>query len=207
MRGAPVSAQERGRGTRMSSRDRRRQIIDEAVRVVGRRGYYGFSVQEVAERCGLTVAGVLHHVGTKHGLLIAVLEDRDQRDHRAVADQAALESLPDPEGMPLAEVAALLRGFVQRNAQQRELVRLYSILRAESLYEGHPAYEYFRERDASVLATFARLLTGKTGAPESTARQILALMGGLEEQWLREPDRVDLVAEWDRAAAKILPRE
>jgi AcrR family transcriptional regulator len=194
-----------GSGTRLSAEQRRRQIIDEAVRVVGRRGYYGFSVQEVAERCGLTVAGVLHHVGTKHGLLIAVLEDRDRRDHEAVTGGASFEALPaPPEQMSIAEVGALLRRHVVRNAAQPELVRLYSMLRAESLYAGHPAYAYFRDRDESTLAKFTRLLTGKVDEPRSGARQLLALMGGLEEQWLRDPEGMDLVAEWDRAAVRVL---
>jgi hypothetical protein len=35
-------------------------------------------------------------------------------------------------------------------------------------------------------------------------RQVLALMGGLEDQWLRDPAAVDLVREWDRAMDTIV---
>jgi hypothetical protein len=41
------------------------------------------------------------------------------------------------------------------------------------------------------------------GHPGSMARQLLALMSGLEEQWLRDPDSMDLVQEWDRAMETI----
>ena len=190
---------------RLPPAERRRQIVQAATEVIGRRGYYGFSVAAVAERCGLTVAGLLHHVGTKDGLLIAVLEDRDRRDSEAVTGRAGLW-LPEAVGvLALPEAVQLLHDLVQRNRSQPEIVRLYSMLRTESLYEGHPAHEFFARRDEQVLGLFARLVSGHVAAPASTARQLLALMGGLEEQWLRDPDGVDLVAEWDRAVAAVLP--
>ena len=39
--------------------------------------------------------------------------------------------------------------------------------------------------------------------PGSVARQLLALMSGLEEQWLHDPGTMDLVQEWDRAMQTI----
>ncbi|MQA32232.1 TetR/AcrR family transcriptional regulator [Modestobacter roseus] len=199
-----AEARPRGPGSRWTPEQRRRQILDEATRIVGQRGYYGFSVQAVADACGLTVAGLLHHVGSKDGLLVALLEDRDRRDAAAVAGElgAGLDDLADSS---VAEMRAVLRAVVVRNTTQPEIVRLYSMLRTESLFEGHPAHGYFRDRDARVLATFTRLVGGHVPHPGSTARQLLAVMGGLEEQWLRTPDEVDLVGEWDRAAALLLP--
>ncbi|MCZ2850368.1 TetR/AcrR family transcriptional regulator [Modestobacter sp. VKM Ac-2978] len=194
----------RGAGSRWTPEQRRRQILDEATRIVGQRGYYGFSVAAVAEACGLTVAGLLHHVGSKDGLLVALLQDRDRRDAAAVAGELGA-GLADLDGSSVAETQAVLRAVVVRNTTQPEIVRLYSMLRTESLFEGHPAHGYFRDRDARVLATFARLLTGHVEHPGSTARQLLAVMGGLEEQWLRAPDEVDLVREWDRAVARLFP--
>lgn len=188
---------------RMPAAERREQIYDEASRIIGQRGFYGFSIQDVAEECGLTVAGLLHHVGSKDKLLIGVLETRDQRDLAAVS---GWHSLTDAEPGPrtVSESVDLLHKLVMRNATQPEIVRLYSILRVESLYPGHPAHEYFRDRDASVLHSFATLFTGSVTAPDAFARQLLALMGGLEEQWLRDPRGIDFVAEWDAAIATVL---
>ncbi len=78
------------RGNRLPHAERRRQILDEAVLVIGRHGYYGFSIQDLADRCGLTVAGVLHHFRTKVGLLVALLEDRDRRDVEVAAEAAGV---------------------------------------------------------------------------------------------------------------------
>ena len=142
------------RHARLPRAQRRQQITDEATRIIGQRGYYGFSMQELADSCGLTVAG-------------------------------------------------LLRRIVERNSTQPELVRLYSMLRAESLYPGHPAHAYFKTRDEMVLAAFTRLFDGLAGHPASMARQLLALMCGLEGQWLHNPDTMDLVQEWDRAMETI----
>ena len=194
----------RGPGSRWTPDDRRRQILDEATRIVGQRGFYGFSVQAVADACGLTVAGLLHHVGSKDGLLVALLEDRDRRDAEAVAGELGA-GLDDLDGSSLGRVVEVLHAIVARNTTQPEIVRLYAMLRTESLFEGHPAHGYFSDRDTRVLATFTRLCTGHVPHPASTARQLLAVMGGLEEQWLRAPAELDLVREWDRAVALLLP--
>ncbi|MBY8861802.1 TetR/AcrR family transcriptional regulator [Nocardia sp. CA2R105] len=191
-------------GGRVRREDRRAQILAEAIRIIGRRGYYGFSVQELADGCGLTVAGVLHHVGTKEKLLIALLEERDRRDTEAVIEQLEQELGRAPT---VADARRALRTVVARNRTQPEIVRLHTMLRSESLYREHPAHEYFRNRETQVLDAFTRLVEGLglPGAPRSVARHLIATMTGLEEQWLRCPDDIDLVAEWDQAVARILP--
>lgn len=192
------------RSARLPREDRRRQIIEEATRIIGQRGYYGFSMQELADSCGLTVAGLLHHTGSKQALLISLLRARDQRDRDALGEWARLSGEEDETRQPaIGDAADLLRRIVIRNSTQPELVRLYSMLRAESLYPGHPAYEYFRDRDEQVLGAFTRLFGGLANHPESLARQLLALMTGLEEQWLHAPGTMDLVREWDRAMETI----
>lgn len=191
------------RGGRVRREDRRVQILAEAIRIIGQRGYYGFSVQELADECGLTVAGVLHHVGTKEKLLIAVLEERERRDTEAVIEQLEQELGRAPV---VADARRALRTIVARNRTQPEIVRLHTMLRSESLYREHPAHEYFRNREARMLEVFTRLVEGLglPGDPASVARHLIATMTGLEEQWLRCPDEVDLVAEWDRAVARLL---
>ncbi|MBW8755311.1 MAG: TetR/AcrR family transcriptional regulator [Sphingomonadales bacterium] len=182
--------------------DRPRRILDEAIGIIGQRGYYGFSIKELAERCGLTVAGVLHHFGSKDRLLIALLKDRDERDAEAVWRRAPAEAAPAPMGPE--DVRRLFHDAVVRNSGQPEIVRLYSMLRTESLYPEHPAHGFFRARDAAALEMFERLVAPHVAEPQSTARQLLALMGGLEELWLRDLERFDLVAEWDLAIAALM---
>jgi hypothetical protein len=52
-------------------------------------------------------------------------------------------------------------------------------------------------------AAYAALAEHLTDRPEELARQIVAMMDGLQIQWLRNPETTDLVQVW-RAAAEVL---
>lgn len=54
--------------------DRRRQeILETAARVFCDRGYEGTSIQEIADACGLTKAGLYHHIKSKEELLLEIM--------------------------------------------------------------------------------------------------------------------------------------
>lgn len=55
------------------------------------RGYHGSTVRMIAERCGMTVAGVYHHVPSKHALLLGLMR-------RGMAEMAARCAAADEEG-------------------------------------------------------------------------------------------------------------
>ncbi len=189
----------------MAAADRRAQIIEVAGALIAERGFWGMSLQDVADACGLTVAGLLHHVGSKDGLLIAVLEHRDEADSRALADILGFE-IGEPFDPPRIDaggigLSRLCDAVVERNAGQPEIVRLYSVLDAEALNPEHPAHAYFADRQRQTLAAFASAApAGADG--EAVARHLLAVMDGLQLQWLREPS-VDLLQEWRRIARTI----
>ncbi len=189
---------------RLPAAQRRRQIVDETTRLIGERGFWALSMQEVADACGLTVPGLLHHVGSKDGLLLAVLDHRDEADFISLAEQLGVDlhdwQGPWPGQVSLPEACAAL---VRRNATQPEIVRLYSVLQAESLAPDHPAFTYFAERQQRALLGFAALAEDRTPDPMSLARQVMAMMDGLQIQWLRDPETTDLVAEWQAAARKL----
>lgn len=188
---------------RRPSEERRRQILDEAARLIAQKGYYGFIVRECAERCGLTEPGLLHHFGSKEKLLIAVLENRDRVDSEFIA--SATGTRPgDERPLSRAEVLKLLSTIVAYNSTKPELARLYVILKAEALNATHPAYDYFMTRQEAVLASFAQMLKPHVGDPAASAVELVALMQGLEQEWLRTDQGFDLVAAWDRAAKRLL---
>jgi AcrR family transcriptional regulator len=184
---------------------RREQILDAAIRIIGQRGYNGFGIQELAQRCDLTNAGLLYHFGSKDRLLIALLEDRDRRDAEAVTSVLGLAGLRAGTKLTLDTVFKLLRAIVARNAAQPELVRLYTVLSAEAMNHAHPAREYFLAREAATLDVFASMIAPHVPQPRSTARQLLAFMSGLEQQWLRTNQGFDLIEEWDRGIVSLLP--
>lgn len=188
--------------TRLPAAQRRRQIVDVATRLIGEGGFWALSMQDVADACGLTVPGLLHHVGSKDGLLLAVLDHRDAENVRSLAGQLGLgaDAVGWPQGISLPRACEAL---VRRNATQPEIVRLFSVLQAESLAPGHPAAEYFAERQRRVLAEFTAMVTDRVPDPESLGRQVMAVMDGLQILWLRDPDGTDLVAEWLAAAGRL----
>jgi AcrR family transcriptional regulator len=190
---------------RVDAEMRRAQILDEAIRIIGQRGYHGFSIQELAQRCGLTNAGLLYYFSSKDQLLIAVLEDRDRRDKEAVPSIAGLtEQDRSRTELPLATILGVFRAIVERNTTQPELVRLHTVLRSEALDTDHPAHDYFRRREAAILDAFTHMVAPHAPNPRSTARQIVAVIGGLEQQWLGAGQAFNLVAECDRAIAMLL---
>jgi AcrR family transcriptional regulator len=189
------------RGTaraRKPAAERRRQIIEVTTRLIAERGFWGLSMQDVADECGVTVPGLLHHVGSKDGLLVAVLDHRDAADADALV--AELGPGAAPTGVDLRRLCAAL---VRRNAGQPEIVRLFAVLEAESLAPGHPAHLYFAARQERTLEMFTALAIGISDRPGSLARQVMALMDGLQIQWLRDPDGTDLVTEWEAVAATL----
>jgi AcrR family transcriptional regulator len=57
-----------------SERPKRRRILERAARLIYEKGYEGTSMQDIADACGLTKAGLYHHVPTKEALLVAIME-------------------------------------------------------------------------------------------------------------------------------------
>ncbi len=65
--------------------------------------------------------------------------------------------------------------------------------------EGHPAREYFTDRYARVRESMAVALRAEYGdrlpnglTPERTAPLLVAVMDGLQYQWLLDPESVDM---------------
>lgn len=195
-----TTARKRVRG---NPAERREQILDEAVRLIGERGYYGFSIRELAQRCQLTDAGLLHYFGSKEKLLIAVLEDSDEKGADTVRAMTGLGPLTDQ--LTFEQVRAIFRAIIRRNSAQPELMRLYATLRAEAMNTDHPAHAFFKKRQAKIIEMFARPLADYADSPQSTALLLQSMMRGLEMEWMRAGRSFDLLAEWDRAFDLLIP--
>lgn len=52
---------------------RYREILERAARLIYQHGYDATSMQDIAESCGLTKAGLYHHIKTKEALLLAIM--------------------------------------------------------------------------------------------------------------------------------------
>ncbi|WP_330296260.1 TetR/AcrR family transcriptional regulator [Streptomyces sp. NBC_00503] len=173
---------------RARSEERRAEIVRAAVEVIAERGYRGASLGSVAERVGLTQQGLLHYFPTKEALLVAVLQERDRWDTGGGSRPAAGEWRLD-----------LLASLVDYNSMRPGIVQTFSALLGESVTDGHPAREFFTERYAQVRSEMTAVLRGEYGerlpsglTPEQVAPLLVAVLDGLQYQWLLDPESVDM---------------
>lgn len=183
---------------------RREEILAAATRVFGSKGYHQGSLVDVAAQVGITHAGVLHHFGSKDKLLWEVLEYRDR------VDVQHLEGKHIPGGMDLFRH---LVTTARLNADRRGIVQAYAVLTGESVTDGHPASSWVAHRfsvlrgeiSQAVLAIAQeRDVTLPDGDAERAANSVIALMDGLQLQWLLDPDAVDLAESTRFAIESIL---
>lgn len=155
-------------------------------------GYSGASIARIAQNVGITVAGVLHHFPSKIALLMAVLKQRDE------ALMGIIEEIRSDGS--LDGFFSALKVINRANVSNPNVVRAFSILNAESLTEGHPAWEWYQSRYQAIYAGMREQLQALIAKGEVrsdvnvdvTIQHILAMMDGLQLQWLRFPDAVDL---------------
>ena len=94
----------------------------------------------------------------------------------------------------------ILRCLLAKEVCEKRVARVGQVQSPRLFVRGG---DYFRRRQERTLRGFAALARETTHDPLSLARQVVALMDGLQIQWLRAPETTDLVAEWRAAAAKI----
>ena len=141
----------------------------------------------------------MHHFGSKEGLLLAVLEARDESNG---------EELLELFGR--GELVRGLRGLVRANSLERDLIRLYTTLGTEATDPAHPAHDHFRTRYADIRGYLASGIeqARRTGAlppgPDAgeVAASLLAVMDGLQTQWLLD-ESFDMAAAFDAHLVSI----
>jgi AcrR family transcriptional regulator len=200
-----VTTVARARGEYAKTAERRQQIVDAAVEVFSAAGYRKGSLRDVADKVGLSQAGLLHHFPSKEHLLEAVLTWRDNVTRKLMGE-------PFPQGVDF------LRGLVraaEHNATTPELVELHVIVSAEGTSADHPLRDYFVSRYANLFdltrqaferaADEGQLRPGTDCA--SAARTLIALMDGLQIQWLLDRDGVDMAGDLRRYLQPLLTVE
>jgi AcrR family transcriptional regulator len=198
-----VSAPQRpaSRGPYRKTAETRTAILDAALEVFAVSGFHSGSLRDVARRVGMSNAGILHHFADKEALLAAVL------DHRDDADVEEVRRLTRDGESALHALIHLARS----NEAKLEIVRLYAILSTEATALDHPAHDRFvirytrtrtfvREAFDS-LEQLGRLKPGVSA--ESAAIGTIAMMDGLQTQWLLDPDAVDMSVQLARYLSAV----
>ncbi|CAM5399779.1 TetR/AcrR family transcriptional regulator OS=Streptomyces alboniger OX=132473 GN=CP975_10750 PE=4 SV=1 [Streptomyces alboniger] len=182
--------QARARGPYAKTPARRAEIVRAARDSFAENGYAKASLRDIAERAGITHAGILHHFRNKEEVLAEVLAERDAEEWQQGLEQV---DSPDQLGPYLAEL-------IRHHQMAPELMRLWIELAAAASRPDHPAHAYFVERYERGRTQFAegfhdeatrgRLREGVS--PEGAAVLFHAVLNGLQLQWVLAPN-LDIV--------------
>lgn len=168
----------------------RARILASATDLFARSGTAAVSLREIAQHAGLTHAGLLRHFpGGKDQLVLDVLGFRDETDATDLLD----------ESQPALDHVHQLVEIADRNARTPGLVALYAKVSNEATSPEHPAHHYFERRYALLRGYFERLFdealpADRAVTARAAAEQVLALLDGLQTQWLLAPDEIDMGA-------------
>ena len=168
------------RPTRVNGRASREAILAAALEVFAERGYGATTMAEVARRVGLTQPALLYHFASKDELLLAVIRQRET----GLVDWLR-------EDVPADGISKMAR----ENVANPLLCLLFSTLGVEAIRQDHPAHEYFVERYRRIITHLSDQFRA-IGVPrrdaELLAGEVIATLDGLHQQWLLDPERVDL---------------
>lgn len=180
----------KARGPYAKTPARRAEIVRAARDSFAERGYAKASLRDIAERAGITHAGLLHHFRNKDELLAAVLAQRDSEEW-----QQGLAQVDD-----LVQLGPYLENLMRHHQKAPELMRLWIELAAAASRSDHPAHAYFIDRYERGRTQFAegfqdtatRSQLRPDLTPESAAVLFQAVLNGLQLQWVLDQD-LDIV--------------
>jgi AcrR family transcriptional regulator len=190
----------KARGPYRKSAERREQILQAAYEAIDEHGERA-SLQEIADRVGVTQPALTYYFPTRDDLLIAVLEHRDVRSKASVNDDRQPESIQDN-----------LAVSTRQTTEHPGLAKLYVTLAAASTDPDSPAHGYFldRYRNLATEATVDLHAAQQTGTVRSDlpadhlARAVLAVLDGLQIQWMHDPT-VDIAAVAETFGRLLVP--
>ncbi|MFJ7995696.1 TetR/AcrR family transcriptional regulator [Streptomyces sp. NPDC096310] len=194
----------KARGPYAKTPARRAEIVRAARNSFAENGYAKASLRDIAERAGITHAGLLHHFRNKDELLAEVLAERDSEEWQwGLAQVDRLEQL-----------APYLGELIRHHQKAPELMRLWIELAAASSRTDHPAHDYFVERYERGRTQFAQGFHDKAAdsrlradlSPESAAVLFHAVLNGLQLQWVLDQD-LDIIGPVNDFVRLLLDRD
>ncbi|WP_368097899.1 TetR/AcrR family transcriptional regulator, partial [Bifidobacterium adolescentis] len=138
-----MAEEETSKRTRKSPQERRAEVLDAAVQLISERGFNGISIQDVADRVGISKQGVLRYVENKDKMLALVYDE--YYGQTGTPEDFFSSGMPgsDPSA---PHFPAYLRYLVKHNSRRRMMVQLFTVLSAESLNPDHPLHDEFTAR-------------------------------------------------------------
>jgi AcrR family transcriptional regulator len=163
--------------------ERRQQIVITATEVFGEHGYRGGTLQQVADRVGVTPAAIPKLFGSKENLLMAVLQYWTDVTSEIVA-QGTIE---------YAHLDGLSR-LMGYHVEHPGLLQLYTTMAAEASSPTHPVHDFMTTRYRTTLANMRSRFREASRAGylrplartqiQHEAEYLLAIMDGLQIQFI-----------------------
>jgi AcrR family transcriptional regulator len=178
----------------------RRAIVAHALRLFAEHGYDRTSMKAIAEAAGMSPGLIYHYFASKERLLRALFEE-------SMADVLASFAEADAAPTPQDRIEALVRGSVRVVRGNLAFWRLSYGTRMQravldALGDAVPAWT------GQIHATLARYFREAGAAhPETEAAILFALIDGVAQHFVLDPDRypVDVVADRIIAAYRRRP--
>jgi AcrR family transcriptional regulator len=161
------------RRRRLSRRDREQQLLAVAEEVFASVGVQAASMDEIAERAGISKPVVYDHFGSKDGLLAAVVESIGERLHEVTL--AATATAPTPERALSAGLTAYFEFAEAHAGKWRTMMRETTASSAAA-----QALEGIRFRQASMIAQV--LATDLSPGPRERAMILAQAIIGASER-------------------------
>ncbi|BCW05688.1 TetR/AcrR family transcriptional regulator [Arthrobacter sp. NtRootA1] len=195
------TGQAKARGPYANGQQRRDEFVSRAFEVFATQGFQRLSLRKIAEELGVSHAALSYHFPSKEDLLQAVFERQSEHDRpileKALAERGLLDLLPE---------------LVRENEAIPGLIQLDATMQAEGIRPDHPAHAFTLQRINQFNSDIQRELERERDMGrirpdlnlEITARQLTAMLRGLQVQWLYDPT-IDMAAHVTEFQALLRP--
>ncbi|MFI0816140.1 TetR/AcrR family transcriptional regulator [Streptomyces sp. NPDC021098] len=195
-----MTNQRKPRGPYRKSAERREQILQAAYEAIDEHGERA-SLQDIAARVGVTQPALTYYFPTRDDLLLAVLERRDVRGKAFARAAGGGETVID----------SMVAG-TRMITDHPGVAKLWAALSAAATDPESPVHGHFAERYRRLAAEATQDFEEGQRAgglradvpADHLARAVLAVMDGLQLQWMHDPT-VDIAAIAETFARMLTP--
>ncbi|MCL7997740.1 TetR family transcriptional regulator [Brucella sp. 21LCYQ03] len=186
------------RRTKAEAAETRDAILAAAEQVFLERGLTQSTLMQIAFQAGVTRGAIYFHFQDKLDIFQAII-NRTCFPHEEIMVQAAACDHPNPLHVLEQSILTALEMFINNERQQNVFTIIHQ--RCEYVGEIAPLVEHLKVARANVLSLFKGLLDISERRGElstewtsiSAAQTLLAILGGLLNEWLRSERSFDLV--------------
>ncbi|NEG70519.1 TetR/AcrR family transcriptional regulator [Bifidobacterium choloepi] len=206
----PSGGDEPAKRKRMSTEERHLQILRTAAKIISVKGYWGLSLQDIADEIGISEAALYHYIDSKEDLLNLVLSENYDTTE-ATQFSALNASTLGPDGQRIYFFPRYCLNTLLYNVQRPEMAQLYCVLSGEALNPEHPAHQFFTARHIrnwELVGSINWLLP--PSVDEDRLYDLYTLVtsaaDGLQSRWLAD-DGINPVEEWLNFSDLIFPED